>query len=123
MLLNIWYQTKFRFSIESNHSTSMVVKKYIPKSSDNFALFSKYNLLVINLVSRVAITAIIKNIILVLVHNTAIDNPNNNGLNVQNTENQITCLNTVITSAATVRVSNNHIKLIGTQLAIKLSIK
>ena len=77
----------------------------------------------INLVISVAIIAIIKHTILVLTHKTAIESPNNNGLNVPNTENQIICLNAVITKAANVYVSNNQIKLIGTQFAIKLSIK
>ena len=77
----------------------------------------------INLVINVAIMAIIKNIILVFTHNTAIESPNNKGLNVQKTEKPIICLNAVTTKAANVRVSNNPIKLIGTQFAIKLSIK
>ena len=70
-----------------------------------------------------AIIAITKNMILVFTHSTAIESPNNNGLNVQNTENQIICLNAVVTKAANVNISSNQIKLIGTQFAIKLSIK
>ena len=123
MLLKIWYQTKFKLSTEFAHKINIIVKKYILSNKDNLALFNKYNLFVINLVIRVAITAITKNIILVLTHNTAIERPKSNGLNVQNTENHIICLNAVTIRAAKVKVNNNPIKLIGIQFAIKLSIK
>ena len=70
-----------------------------------------------------AINAIKKNIILACVHNTDIDNPNNNGLNVPNTENQTICLKAVIKRVATVNVNNNQIKFIGKSFAIRLSIR
>ena len=72
---------------------------------------------------NVAIIAITKNIILVFTHNTAIESPKSKGLKVQNTENHIICLNAVTIRAAKVKVRSNPIKLIGTQFAIRLSIK
>ena len=39
-----------------------------------------------------------------------------------NTENPITCLNIVIIKAATLRVKNNHIRFIGNQFAISVSV-
>ncbi|MBO4516703.1 hypothetical protein J5751_04735 [bacterium] len=123
VLLNIWYQSILRFNTVFSPKSSIVVKKYTPNNNDNLALFNKYNLFVIILVIKVAIIAITKNMILVFTHNTAIESPKSNGLNVQNTEKPIICLNAVTTKAANVRVSSNPIKLMGIQLAIKLSIK
>ena len=58
---------------------------------------------------------------LACVHSTEIDSQNSKGLNVPNTENQITCLNIVIISVAIVNVRNNHIRFIGNQFAISIS--
>jgi hypothetical protein len=102
--------------ILSSPRTMIVSKKYKTTKMDNFALKRRYIFLFIMLVKNLAKIHITKRNKLSFIFKIAIASQKSSGLYIPKIENQITCLNILITSVAIHKTRIIPIKSTGNQL-------